>query len=443
MLRREGGRLAGSSEVTTPRGEALRVHLEYGTTGLDLDVPSSNVDVITPRFVPGLLDEAEAFRAAVRDPIGGGKPLRETVRSAERVAVVIADITRPLPSERLLPWIFQELAHVPAEHITVVNGTGSHRVQTPAELAEMVGTDIASHYRVVNHDAHDASTLVEVGKSLDGRPVRLARAYVEADRRIVLGFIEPHFMAGFSGGYKGVFPAVADIASIMHYHRAAVIGDVGSTWGNLNANPTQDQIRHAGALLPVDFMVNVTLNRRRQITAFFCGDVLAAHARGCAFARETAMAPCSRSYPLVVTTNAGYPLDQNLYQTVKGMSAGAQIVSDGGYILTAARCNDGFPAHGNYKKLLFEHATPRALLDTILSPGFSLYDQWEAQLHAIIALKARVGLYSSLPAEEVRRAFLEPVEDPTARVAAELATLGKDAPVAVLPEGPMTIPYLA
>jgi lactate racemase len=405
-------------------------------------VASSNVDVITPRFVPGLSNEAEAFRAAVRDPIGG-KPLREIVQPGDRVAIVIADITRPLPSERILPWVFAEIAHVPADRITVVNGTGSHRVQTPAELARMVGEDVVRRYRVVNHDAHDASTLVEVGKGLDGRPVRFSKPYVEADRRIVLGFIEPHFMAGFSGGYKGVFPAVADIDSIMHYHRAAVIGDARSTWGNLDANPTQEQIRHNGALLPVDFLVNLTLNRRREITAFFCGDVLQAHARGCVYARETAMVACSKSYPVVVTTNAGYPLDQNLYQTVKGMSAGAQIVDEGGFILTASRCNDGFPTHGNYKKLLFEHKTPRALLDTILTPGFSLYDQWEAQLHAIITLKARAGLYSSLPPEEVRRAFLEPVADPSVRVAAELARVGKDAPVAVLPEGPMTIPYLA
>ncbi len=420
----------------------MKVHLEYGTEGLELEVPSPHVQVITPRFVPGLVDEAAAFRAAVRDPIGG-KPLRETVRAGERVAIVIADITRPLPSERLLPWIFAELSHVPAEHITVVNGTGSHRVQTADELAQMVGADVARRYRVVNHDAHDASTLVEVGKSLDGHPVRLARAYVEADRRIVLGFIEPHFMAGFSGGYKGVFPAVADIASIMHYHRAAVIGDARSTWGNLDANPTQEQIRHAGSLLPVDFLVNLTLNRRREITAFFCGEVLAAHARGCAFARETAMVACDRSFPVVVTTIACYPLDQNLYQTVTGMSAGAQVVQEGGFILTASRCNDGFPTHGNYKKLLFDHASPRALLDTILTPGFSLYDQWEAQLHAIITLKARVGLHSALPPQEVRRAFLEPVDNPSARLSAELAKLGADAAVAVLPEGPMTIPYLA
>ena len=145
----------------------------------------------------------------------------------------------------------------------------------------------------------------------------------------------------------------------------------------------------------------------------------------------------------MVTTNSGYPLDQNLYQTVKGMSAAAQVVSQDGYIAAAARCNDGFPAHGNFKKLLFDHPSPRALLDTIEAPGFSMYDQWEAQLLALIQLKARVGLYSELPPDEVKRAHLEPVADLAAAVDAELTRVGRDAPVAVLPEGPMTIPYLA
>jgi nickel-dependent lactate racemase len=145
----------------------------------------------------------------------------------------------------------------------------------------------------------------------------------------------------------------------------------------------------------------------------------------------------------VVTTNSGYPLDQNLYQTVKGMSAAAQIVADGGYIATASRCDDGFPEHGNFRRLLFDHASPRALLDTIEAPGFSMYDQWEAQLLAIIRLKARVGLRSELPAEDVRRAHLEPIEDVAAAVGRELDRLGGNAPVAVLPEGPMTIPYVS
>jgi len=420
----------------------VKVHLQYGRDGLDVEVPGTDVTVVEPRFVAGLPDEAGAFREAVRRPIGA-RPLREIVRPTDRVAVVIPDVTRPLPSDRLLPWLFAELDRVPAARFTIVNGTGSHRVNTPEELASMVGRDVLARYRVVNHTSHDPATMLPAGKSRDGETVSMNREYVEADRRIVLGFIEPHFMAGFSGGYKGIFPAVADIASIMRYHDARTIGDPRSTWGLLEGNPTQAIVRHDGALLPLDFCVNVTLNRRREITRFFCGDPVAAHAAGCAFSKATAMVACPRPFPVVVTTNSGYPLDQNLYQTVKGMSAAAQIVANGGYIAAASRCNDGFPEHGNFKKLLFDHPSPRAVLDTIEAPGFSLYDQWEAQLLALIRLKARVGLRSELAADDVRRAHLEPIADVGAAVARELERRGRDAPVAVLPEGPQTIPYVS
>jgi nickel-dependent lactate racemase len=419
----------------------VRTRLQYGTSGLAVELPGENVTVLAPRFVPGLPDEAAAFREAVERPLAG-PPLDERVRSSDRVAVVIPDLTRPLPSDRLLPWLFAALAHVPAERIVIVNGTGSHRANTHEELARMVGADVLRRYRVVNHDAHDPATLRPAGTGSDGHPVFLSREYVEADRRIVLGFVEPHFMAGFSGGYKGIFPAVADIASIMRYHDARTIGHPKSTWGVLEGNPTQAIVRANGSLLPVDFCVNVTLNRERRITRFFCGDVLPAHEAGCAFSKQTAMVPFADPFPVVVTTNSGYPLDQNLYQTVKGMSAAAQVVSEGGYIVAAARCDDGFPAHGNFRKLLFAHGSPRELLDAIEAPGFSVYDQWEAQLLALIRLKARVGLYSELPAEDVRRAHLEPLADVGAAVAGELARIGRDARVAVLPEGPMTIPYL-
>jgi nickel-dependent lactate racemase len=418
----------------------VRVHLQYGRQGLDVEI-AGDVTVLEPRFIEGLPDERAAFFDALRAPLGS-KPLDELVDARDRVALVIPDITRPFPSDRVLPWLLEALAHVPVEQIVVVNGTGSHRVNTPDELRAMVGADVFARVRVVNHHSHDPATLLPVGTGLDGRPVLMNRDYVEADRRIVLGFIEPHFMAGFSGGYKAVFPGVADIGAIMRYHDASMIGDPKTTWGLLDGNPTQRRIRHDGALVPVDFCVNVTLNRRRQITRFFCGDVIAAHDAGCQYSRATAMVACDRPFPIVVTTNSGYPLDQNLYQAVKGMSAAAQVVDDGGYIAAAARCNDGFPAHGNFRTLLMEHASPQALLETILAPGFLLYDQWEAQILANIRLKARVGLLSEIPEDEVRRAHLEPIADVAAAVAAERATRGADAPVAVLPEGPMTIPYL-
>lgn len=419
-----------------------RVALQYGRGELVLELPAANLTVVEPRFVPGLADEAAGFRAAVRAPLGA-RPLREIVRAHERVAILIPDHTRPLPRERLLPWLFEELAHVPAENFTIINGTGSHRANTPQELRQMVGDAVFERYRIINHDSRDAGTLARAGTTADGRPVEMNRDYVEADRRIVMGFIEPHFMAGFSGGYKGVFPAVADLEAIKHYHRAQVIGDSRSTWGVLQNNPTQAQVRANGALLPVDFLINVTQNRRREITGFFCGEVLAAHEAGCAFAKQTAMVACPQAFPIVLTSNSGFPLDQNLYQTVKGMSAAAQVVAKGGLILAAAECGDGFPDHGSFKSFLFSHGSAQAMLDTINRAPEPMEDQWQVQLLALILVRARVGVFSRIAPEEIRRAHLEPVADLAARVQAEVTRLGPDVPIAVLPEGPMTIPYLA
>src|SRR5437763_1402637 len=215
----------------------MKVHLQYGKDGLALELPSSRARVIEPTFVAGLPDEAAAFVEAVRRPMAG-PPLRELVKASDRVALVIPDITRPLPTDRLLRWILAELSHVPAERFTVINGTGSHRANTPDELAAMVGPDVLARVRVVNHNSHDPASLLPAGKTADGRTVYMARDYVEADRRIVLGFIEPHFMAGFSGGYKGVFPAAAGVVSNMHSQRAQVVGDPRGPRGVLEGRPT-------------------------------------------------------------------------------------------------------------------------------------------------------------------------------------------------------------
>jgi nickel-dependent lactate racemase len=419
----------------------VKAHLQYGTTGLELDLAGINATILAPKFLDGLPDEAAAFTAAVRSPLGT-RPLRDLIAATDRVAVVIPDITRPLPSDRLLPWLFAELAHVPRANFTILIGTGSHRANTPAELDRMLGPGVARSYRVVNHSSTDITTLAAAGRSALGYEVGLARDYVAADRRIILGFIEPHFMAGFSGGYKAVFPGLAALDAIMHYHAAEVIADPRSTWGELEDNPTQRHIRAGGSLQPVDFCINVTLNTRRQITRYFCGETLAAHRAGCAFVKDTAMVACAHDFPIVVTTNSGFPLDQSLYQTVKGMAAAARIVRPGGLILTAARCNDGFPAHGNFRMLVEESRSARELLDRIMT-GSTVLDQWQAQHFAMVLLKARVSLYSELPDADVRRAHLAPVHDLRAALDDELTRIGRDAPVAILPEGPLTIPYLA
>ena len=420
----------------------MQIHLQYGRDGLTAELPTENATIIRPRFVEGLPDEQAAFQKSVRRP-NGARPLAEAVRAHESAAIVIADGTRPLPSARLLPWILAELAHVPEGNITIIVGTGTHRANTEAELEGIVGAEVCRRLRVINHNAYDEQTMAVVRPGQEERgPLMMNRAYVEADRRILVGFIEPHFMAGFSGGYKAVFPGVADLASIMHYHRAEMIGHPQSKWGVLHGNPTQAQIRANGSTLPVDFLVNVTLNHKRQITRFFCGDVISAHEEGCRYVKETAMAPVDRSFPLVITTNSGFPLDQNLYQSVKGMCAAAEIIADNGEMIVAARCNDGFPAHGNFTKLLYEHESPQAMLETIFRPGFHMLDQWQVQKFAEVALRAQVAIYSELEPDAVARAGLTPVADLNEHIRATVEGLGADVPIAVLPEGPMTIPYL-
>ena len=415
--------------------------LDYGETGLAVDFSELDTTLLSPRFLSGLPDESAAFQTSANNPVGTA-PLRDIVATDETVAIVIPDITRALPNKRLLNWVFTTLAHVPKENFTIISGTGTHRENTDAEWVYMVGEDIYRDYRCINHTGFDHESLTLGGTSTFGYEVYFNSEYVRADRRILMGFIEPHFMAGFSGGYKAVFPGVTGVDTIMHYHSAENIGHPGSTWGNLQNNPTQDNIRAGGSLVDVDFLINVTLNNKREITGFFLGDPIEAHNEGCDFCKETAMIACEHPFDIVVTSNSGYPLDQNLYQTVKGMSAASQIVKEGGLIISASRCNDGFPEHGNFKGFLFESDSAQAMLDKIYSPGFKLLDQWQVQLLAIILLKASVGLYSELTDEDVKRAHLEPVYDIRARINEEIERLGRSAKIAILPEGPLTIPYL-
>jgi nickel-dependent lactate racemase len=419
----------------------MQINLAYGKGRLAVEVPDDAV-VIRPEELPGLPDERAAFTAAVREPIGA-RPLRELATADSTVAIVIADITRPSPSERLVPWILAELSHVPRENVVIINGTGSHRANTREELVRMLGAEVVETVRVVNHDGFDDGGLTYLGHTSYGGEIWLNNAYLRADLKIVTGFIEPHFFAGFSGGPKGVVPGVAGIKTIMHLHNAQMIGDPRSTWARLEGNPVQGEIREAVAMCPPDFMVNVALNSRREITALWAGHYIEAHAVGCRFVARHATQPVEALFDVVITTNSGYPLDQNLYQAVKGMSAAARIVKPGGAIIAAAECSDGLPDHGNYKDLLRMRASAEELLAMIEAPGFALYDQWQAQSQALVQRKARVYLYSSLDHATVRGAMLAPCADLEGTLRDLLAAIGPTARVAVLPEGPQTVPYVA
>ncbi len=418
----------------------MEVSLAYGRGHLPIDVPDDAV-VITPRELPGLQDEHGAFEAAVREPIGA-RPLHEAATSSSTVAIVIADITRPSPSERMVPWILAELGHVSRENFVIVNGTGSHRANTRDELVQMLGAQVVETVRIVNHNAFDDAMLTHLGRTSYGGEVWVNNDYLQADVRIVTGFIEPHFFAGFSGGPKGVVPGIAGIKTIMHLHNAEMIGDARSTWARLEGNPVQGEIREAVAMAPPHFMVNVAVNARRQITGLWAGHYLTAFEEGCRVVDEHATRAVEEPFDVVITTNSGYPLDQNLYQAVKGMSAAARIVKPGGAIIAAAECSDGLPSHGNYKDLLRMRRTPQELLDLIEAPGFALYDQWQAQSQALVQRKAEVYLYSSLDPETIRNAMLTPTADIEVTLAEILSGIGPRARVAVLPEGPQTVPYV-
>lgn len=422
----------------------MKIHLAYGRHGLDVQLPA-NTDVVTARFVPGLPDEAQAIRDALAQPIQA-PPLAQQVKAGDRVTIVHTDITRATPNERILPVLLAELerAGVRRGDITLVNALGTHRPQTDAELRQMLGDAIVDNYHCVQHNAFDDDVLVPLGETSLGHPVRVNRLLVETDVRILTGFIEPHFFAGFSGGPKGVLPSLAGVESVLSNHGSQMVGHPRAAWGVTQGNPIWEEMREVALMVGDSFLLNVSMNSQSQITAVFAGDLLAAHAAGCAFVKENAMAPVVAPYDIVITTNSGYPLDQNLYQAVKGMSAANQIVKPGGSIIMAAACADGIPDHGRYAQLLKEAGSPQAILEMLARPGFSEHDQWQVQVQAKIQLNADVYVYSDgLSDRQIQDALFLPCRDIEATVGRLVDKYGSKSSICVLPEGPLTIAYVS
>lgn len=421
----------------------MKVRLAYGKEGLWVDLPDGNVTVVEPRYVPGLPDERGALRDALRAP-AGAPPLREMAGPDDTVAIVFSDITRPQPRDRMLPVLLEELAHVPRQQIVLINALGTHRPNTEEELAAMLGRDIVSGYRVVQHDAWDRSGMANLGETSFGHQVYVNAEYMRASVKILTGFIEPHFFAGFSGGPKAVLPGLTDQASVMANHGAEMISHPQATWGVTEGNPIWEEMKEVALKTAPAFLLNVSLNRDKEITGVFAGDLLEAYAAGADFVRETALAPVPHSFDIVITSNSGYPLDINLYQAVKGMSAAAQIVKPGGSIVIAAECWDGLPEHGEYGQLLEMASSPEELLGIVCSAGFMRQDQWQVQIQAQVQMKADVYLKSRyLDEDAVARAMLRTSRSVEDTVAVLLDKYGADATICVLPEGPMTIPYVA
>jgi nickel-dependent lactate racemase len=411
------------------------VELAYGVEGRSVEVPDG-ATVIEPVDLPGLDDQQEAVRRALEHPLAGPS-LPDLAAGARRVVVVFPDLTRPMPNRTVLPPLLAllERSGIPDTAVTLLCATGTHRQATPSEMQELVGPEIAGRYAIVDHDS-DGGDHVEVGR-VDGTPILLQREYVEADLRIITGFVEPHFFAGFSGGPKAVCPGIAATETILEAHHPRRIADAASTFVTRLGNPVHEFVRAAVALALPHLSLDVAINRDREVTAVFAGPLQTAHDAACACVGSSAVQEVASPFDVVVSTNGGHPLDRNLYQAVKGMAAAERIVRDGGIIVMAAACRDGIPGDGAFAGVLSRARTAEDLVDDAGGPEL---DRWQAQVLGRVLQRAQVWLYSEGMTDQMAAdALLVPVHDLTTVVDDALTALGGSGTVAVLPLGPLTV----
>jgi nickel-dependent lactate racemase len=418
----------------------MHVSLAYGRSHLSVDLPDDQTTVIVPAPNPGLSDEKLSLTSALNAPLGTSS-LATQITPETRITIVHTDITRPTPNDRIIPWLLEYLRSAGAspDRITLLNALGTHRPNTRQELEEMLTPAVVAQYRCVNHGPENPAAHRQFGFTRSGAPVLINKHLADADVRIITGFIEPHFFAGFSGGPKGIMPGVAALSTVQSNHGHDQIRSPNATFGMTEGNPVWEEMLDIALRVGPSFLLNVTLNEERQITGYFAGDLRMAHRAGTEFVRASAMQPVDDLFDIVLTTNSGYPLDMNLYQAVKGMRAAERIVRPGGLILLAAECSEGLPAGSPHDQLLRSFPNGEALLAQLADPEFAFPEQWQSQIQALIQQKAEIHVFSALEESVIRAAHLIPCRDIEATIASRLTPTTR---IAVLPQGPLTVPYL-
>ncbi len=420
----------------------MRVVLKYGTEGLPVELePTPGFQgVVAPSEPPVLPDPAEAVAQSLEEPIASA-PLAEFARGRKSACVVISDITRPVPNPVILPPVLRVLegAGIPREHITILIATGMHRASTPEERERLLGRELLGLYRVEDHDSRNREALAEVGTLGGGIPVLINRTYLEAECKVLTGFIEPHMWAGYSGGRKSLLPGLSGIETLQYMHGPEMVAHPGTAYGKLDGNPFHEAGLRVMEMAGADFIVNVTLDTRKRITGVFSGHPVEAHLRGCAFLSEHCVREVEAPLDFIVTTNAGAPLDCNLYQTVKGMTGAAAVVKPGGDIVIASACPEG-AGSPEYRKILEMVDSPRVFLERLMRKEFFIPDQWCAQETYQVVSEYNVWVYTEgLSPEELERFHFRPVRDVGETVRELLDRHGPDARWAVVPDGPMVI----
>ena len=380
--------------------------------------------------------EQELVEDSLDHPIGAEK-LETLAAGKKRIVIISSDHTRPVPSKIIIPILLRRIRSVaPMAEITILVATGFHRPSTQEELVAKYGAEIVANERIVIHRSMEDEAMVQIGTLPSGGPCILNRLAVEADLLLAEGFIESHFFAGFSGGRKSVLPGVASYKTIMANHCGEFIQARAARTGNLKENPIHRDMVYAGRLAGLQFIVNVVLNEDKKVIASFAGDMEEAHETGCRFVEslsEVKRIPCD----IAITSNGGYPLDQNIYQAVKGMTAAEAVNRQGGVIIMAAGCADGHGGEGFYHNLADVKAPVEFLQRAVhTAREKTIPDQWTAQIFARILAYHQVILVSDkVDPQLVRDLHMEPAQTMAEALQMAYARVGKDARVVVIPDG--------
>lgn len=391
------------------------------------------------RSAKPLADPEAALSNAMDAPIASA-PLAELARGRKTVAISVCDITRPAPNRQVLPHVFARLeqAGIVPEDITILIATGLHRPATESEIREIVGPEIASRYRVVNHHAKVLSEHRFLGYTSTGTPVHIDERFVAADLHITLGFIEPHLMLGFSGGRKLIAPGLAAQETIKVLHSPKFMREASAIEGSIEQNPLHRELLEIAAMAGHHFMVDVALTRDRRIAGVFAGNAVEAHRKGVQFVSLVMLEQIGDPVDAVITTSAGYPLDLTFYQAIKGVTAASHIVKPGGRILLIAACSEG-PGAPEFQQMIKDSPSRRKFLDDL--PGVPVVvDQWQLEKLALVMEKLDVlfyvpGLSSDYYSSLWGPAFTSLPE----AVAALTRELPPNATIAVIPEGPYVL----
>ena len=422
----------------------MRVGMKYGRGILDIEIPDKNLSgVLSIEQAVPIENPTRAIWAAIESPIQS-PPLAELVRGRTSACVVISDITRPVPNQIILPPMLQTLEQhgIPREKITILIATGLHRPNEGEELLEMVGADIMNNYRIVNHLSRHPETHKYLGPTQNGTPVYIDKTYLESDLKVITSLIEPHLMAGYSGGRKAVCPGLADVETMKVMHGPQLLEHPNASVGILEDNPFHIEATEIALMAGVDFSLNVTIDDQRRITGIFAGELVEAHLVGTQFAEKQTKVVLPEPVDVVVVSSAGYPLDTTFYQAIKGVLAAVEIVKPNGSIILVAECSEGIGSEP-FTELILKTKDLKQFIRDIHDPKNFVIDQWQLEELAKAAKKAEIYCYADgIPYDQLAKLFVHPLRSPEEGIQRALAKHGTDAQIAAIPEGPYVLAQL-